>query len=64
MNDSGADNDGEGGMEMEDDDINMQVYDQDVNDYVYIVDDAVDAILGVMQYCPPGSNPPPVVVVH
>lgn len=36
------------------------LWDKDVNDYVYI-DDAVDAILGAMQYRPPGSDPPPVV---
>lgn len=35
-------------------------HENDINDYVFI-DDAVDAILGAMQYRPPGNNPPPVV---
>lgn len=35
-------------------------HESDINDYVF-VDDAIDAILGAMQYRPPGPNPPPVV---
>ena len=37
-------------------------HEEDVNDYVYI-DDAVDAILGAMQYRPPATDGPPPPVV-
>ncbi len=37
-------------------------HEEDVNDYVYI-DDAVDAILGAMQYRPPAKDGPPPPVV-
>jgi nucleoside-diphosphate-sugar epimerase len=56
-----------GGVDDDDDDggNNGGLYphhEDDVNDYVYI-DDAVDAILGAMQYRPPATDGPPPPVV-